>query len=209
MKTVTTTKLCLIILLLISSCSRNVDQEVDLDQEVVGEKAIVAHPQSEFNDQIDGSGWEVGSTVTLEIDDPTNGTGADYTDSQEAHISDVENITISFFLGPDWDLQPGQIITFSDGETSVIHVVQDLGIDQIDLDADLIHGTAKPGSEVMVWIEFPDSYELLATADASGNWYADFTGAVDIREITFGAVAQNDIPKTSDSHTRVDWAAGQ
>jgi hypothetical protein len=199
MKKLIPAKLIFIFLLVFTSCSQNFDQEIS------GEKHIIAHPQYDFDDQIAGSGWEVGTTITLEIDDPANGLGADYFNSQEAQITEVENISVNFFPGNAWNLEPGHIITFSDGETTVTHVVQDLSIDTIDIENDLLQGTAKPGSEVMVWLEMPDSHELRVIADASGFWRADFTGIADISEGSAGAVAQNDIPPIGSSHTRINW----
>ena len=192
--------LCFIILIiLLSAC------KPDVPEEVHGEKHIIVHAQYEYDDQIGGSGWEIGSTITLEIDDPSNGSGVDYSDSQEAKLTEVENITVNFYPGNDWDLKPGHIITLSDGETTVTHVVQDLTIETVDIEKDLIQGTAKPGSEVMVWIEEPEALELRVNANSSGSWMADFTGIFDIDEDTVVAAAQNDTPPTGDSHTRFNW----
>ncbi len=192
-------KLVFITLIIFTACS------AEIDQEITGEKHIIAHPQYDYDDQIAGNGWALDTTVTLEIDDPSNGTGVDYYDSQEAQLTEVDNISVNFFPGSDWDLAPGHIITLSDGETTVTHVVQDLIIETVDVEKDLIQGTAKPGSEVMVWIEDPEALELRVKADSAGNWLADFTGIFDIDEDTVIAAAQNDIPPTGDSHTRFNW----
>jgi len=202
MKPLTPVKLIFIFLIFFTSCSPN------LNQEISGEKHIIAHPQNNYNDQIAGYGWKVGTTITLEIDDPANGIGTDYSDSQEAHITEAENISVTFFPGVDWDLAPGHIITLSDGITTVTHVVQDLSIETIDIENDQIQGTAKPVSEVMVWLESPYSHELRVKADASGHWQANFTGIGDIIEASTGAVAQNDIPPSGSSHTRINWTFG-
>ena len=199
MKKLILANIIFIFLLFFTSCSPKINQEIS------GEKHIIAHPQYDFDDQIAGSGWEVGTKITLEIDDPANGLGVDYSDSLVAQITEVENISVNFFPGNAWDLEPGHIITLSDGETTVTHVVQDLSIDVIDLENDFLQGSAKPGSEVMVWLEMPDSHELRVKADASGYWQADFTGIADISEDSAGAVAQNDIPPTGSSHTRINW----
>jgi len=199
MKTFIPVKLFLIFLLFLTACS------TEIDKEITGEKHIIAHAQYDYDDHIAGNGWELDSIITLEIDDPSNGTGVDYSDSQEAQLTDVDNISVNFFPGNEWDLTPGHIITLSDGEITVTHVVQDLSIEVVDVEKDLLQGTAKPGSEVMVWIEEPESFEMRVTADSSGLWTADFTGIYDIDEDTIVAAAQNDIPPTGSSHTRFNW----
>ena len=176
--------------------------EVEPEQD---DKHIIAHAQSENEDQIDGYDWEIGSTVSLEIDNPSNGVGVDYADSQVAHETEVEHITISFWLGYDWNLQPGQIITFYDGETTETHVVQSQEITSINVDTEVISGIAVPGTDVMVWFENPSNHEIVVSADGNGLWSADFSGIADIAYGTWGAAAQNDNPDSA-SHTRYNWS---
>jgi len=176
--------------------------------EYCSKKSLAAHPQFTFNDQIAGFGWQPGSTITLEIDDPATGEGADYTDSQVAALTDVECATVNFLTGDAWDLRPEHIVILSDGKTTSRHIVQDLGIDGIDIEANTFSGWAKPGSEMMVWVEAPYEHELRVTADTNGHWFVDFTGTTDIIESSIGAVAQNDDPN-SDSHTRINWNFGR
>ncbi len=62
--------------------------------------------QDKHRDQVDGSSWDIGSTVTMTIDDVSNGPGVDLEFTQIAHETDVELITVSFYL-EDYDLKPG------------------------------------------------------------------------------------------------------
>lgn len=167
-------------------------------------KSIVAHPQYSLSDQIVGFGWQPDSVITLEIDDPTTSEVVDYSDSQVAELTDVECATINFFPGDAWDLHAGHLVILSDGKTTIQHIVQDLHIEEIDIEADTFSGRAKPGSEVMVWVEFPYEHEIRTTANAEGHWFVDFTDTTDIIDSSTGAVAQNDDP-SSDSHTRINW----
>jgi len=181
----------------------NPDQ-IDSDGNGIGDiceidRHIIAHPQ---HDQIAGSDWEIGTTVDLNISD---GEGANYSDSQVAHETDVENITINFEFRGDWDLQPGHIITFFDGEITETHVVQSQEITSINVDTEVISGTAVPGTDVMVWFENPSNHEIVVTAsEVDGTWSADFSSIADIAYGTWGAAAQNDNPESS-SHTRYNW----
>ena len=134
------------------------------------EKHIVAHAQYDptvqdhYQDQIAGSSWDIGSWVTLEIDDPSNGPGVDYSAGQTAKEKEAEGITADFLLG-EFDLKPGHIITMSDGTTTRTHVVQPQEITSIDVESDTITGTAPEGSEVLVWFENPGFHELIVEAN--------------------------------------------
>ncbi len=174
-----------------------------------GEEHIVAHPQWDpsaqdwYQDQIDGLGWEIGTWVTLEIDDPSNGPGLDYSEDQEAHETEIEERTVSFMLG-EFDLQPGHQITMYNEEVTKTHVVQSQEITEIDVETDVITGTADPGTEVMVWFEYPEPHEIIVVANEFGDWTANFSGIADIGYGTWGAAAVNE-PLDSASHTRYNW----
>ena len=190
-----------IIIILISACTPS--------QEPVeaGDQHIVAHPQYAQGDVIDCLNWEGGTALTLEIDDPAFGSGVDFTATAVSQPLEEGGTTAHFDLGREWDLQPGHIITVRDKQASYQHIVRDISITGTDFESDLITGTADPGSEVMVWIEFPYAHELNVTVGANGEWRADFTSVTDIIPATVGAAAQNDDPETL-SHTRVNFTFG-
>jgi hypothetical protein len=124
-------------------------------------------------DQVTGSGWIVGSTVTLEIDDPTNGPGADHTDQTTAQ-PDFNTHSFQFQLGGVFDIQAGHQVTVSDGTTTTTHTVTDLVVTAVDYHADTVSGTAAPGSEVTVEAGGHTAFRHVQ-ADGAGNWTADFS----------------------------------
>ncbi len=119
-----------------------------------------------------GEYWTEGATVTLTIDDPTTGPGVDFTDSLVVP-ADGE---VVFDVRELFQLQPGQIVTLSDGPTTKEVIITSLMVNSVDPDADTISGTADPGAEVTVKVEQEDELAFrYPTADTEGNWTADFS----------------------------------
>lgn len=175
------------------------------------DKHIIAHAQYDPAvqdmrcDQVDGSSWDLGSMVTLTIDDVSTGPGVDFVFTQEAHETEVELITVSFPM-EDFDLQPGDILTMSDGLVTETHVVQPQTITSVDVETDIIEGFAPAGEEVIVWFEYPGFAEEIVTADeTTGYWFVDFSlYGLDVAYGSGGAAVMND-PIDSSSHTRFNW----
>ena len=90
------------------------------------------------NNQIWGREWPVGATVTLTIDDPDTTLSPDYTDSQAASpvtIWAAYNIHFNMNLVP-FQLEPGQIVTLSDGTTIKTHTITDLIVTEKTIESD-------------------------------------------------------------------------
>ncbi len=134
-----------------------------------------AEPQSE---RLTGQWWQVGTTVTVEVDDLGTGVGVDWSDSATVVQApwDPQQGYVEFFPGGDgFDLQGGQIVTMSDGVTDKIHTIAPLAITAIDITNDVVDGTATPGSQVNVWVSRPEDIQRNVTAAADGSWTADFS----------------------------------
>ncbi len=183
--------------------------------DVPREKCVQTHYQYPLGwwgpdyDYISGDDWEIGSTVTLSIDDPIS--GLTYTDSQIVELGG-DSGRFHFVLSYNvWDLKPGQTITLSDGIDTFTYVVQDFAITSTNVDTDVIQGYADPGSMVYVNAQFPffmdgipEYYETTVTADGTGFWEADLSGHFDIRNYTYGRTEQYEDSETCYS-TTYDW----
>ena len=140
--------------------------------------------------------WPLGSTVSLLIAD---GSGVVYSDSQTVDPDGNFN----FNLGGIFDLQRGHIVTVTDGTTTKTHVVLDLFVDGINVDADTVSGRAAPGASVDVWVHDTGA-NITATVDGSGNWTADFSSQADLTYISNGNSQQLDADGDA---TSVFWAS--
>ena len=127
-----------------------------------------------------GYDWPLGASVTVNIDDLDNGVGVDYTDTQTVIVAPWDpSTTVVEFPLDDFTLEPGQIITMTDGMIVKEHTVTEVTITAVDPVANTVNGTAAPGTDVYVDLcndsgcEFQD-----VTADGSGIWDTTFTDIV-------------------------------
>jgi hypothetical protein len=127
--------------------------------------------------------WTTGATLTLSIDDPTNGTGWDYIDSKVymplskyCYIDALD----CFQVDPTvFVIESGQRVRVTDGVQTIEYTVSDLGFLWLDYDTDTIGGKADPGSQVIVYAERCNDSDMYAFRHSlvanSGLWDADFT----------------------------------
>ncbi|MEW5828230.1 MAG: BMP family ABC transporter substrate-binding protein, partial [Chloroflexota bacterium] len=101
---------------------------------------------------IEANEWELGASLILEIDDPDNGPGVDYTDTQTVEEApwDPNQTYVEIHFEGLYDAQPEDVVTLTDGVTSKTHIVTSIEITGYDLENDLVFGIADP-----------DSYDLL------------------------------------------------
>jgi len=78
----------------------------------------------------------------------------------------------------EFDIQAGHLVTVTDGVSPRTHTVTSLTITEVDQGTNTISGTAEAGSDVCVHIQDHEHVERMVTADAEGNWTADFSEAV-------------------------------
>ena len=98
----------------------------------------------------EGYDWPLGAGVTLNIDDPDNGIGLDYTDTQTVTTSSWDPNRTWWVRPRDFELQPGQLLTMSDGITTKEYTIQNLVVTNVDLNADTSSGTVEPNTEVVM-----------------------------------------------------------
>ena len=127
----------------------------------------------------EGYDWPLAASVTLNIDDPDNGIGLDYTDTQTVTTASWDpNRTWVGFLPGSFELQPGQLLTMSDGITTKEYTIQNLVVTNVDLNADTTSGTVEPNTEVVMNLNCgPSTCAALRreTSDAGGHWFMDFS----------------------------------
>jgi extracellular solute-binding protein (family 5)/PKD domain-containing protein len=164
------------------------------------------------DDSVEGWEWTLGADVTLTIDDPDT-IGVEFTDTQKVAEADWDpNQTFVFFEYGSLDVGPGWVVTLSDGGIVKEHEVIDLAVTGVDVDAETVSGMAAGESRIDAWIcEEWGCANRHVTADAGGNWLADFghpgpegdeQDTVDIRPGTRGDVQQQD--EDGDA-TQVSW----
>ena len=137
---------------------------------------------------VSGQNWVEGDVIELVLNGVSQGTAV-----AEAN---AEGTASPFF--PDVSLETGDLLTLTAvsgaeaGFTSS-HVVFELALTDVSVTADTVSGLATPLAEVVVFtaVELPFQYKVV-TADASGNWLADFSSTFDIVESTVGSAGRLD-----------------
>ncbi len=128
-------------------------------------------------------GWEwaaAPASALIEIDDLDTGVGVDRTKSVACDGSGWFDFT---FEGEDeYDIQPGMIITVSDGSSEKELAVADIVVADLDTGTDTISGTAEPSMTVQVCIQADgldeEPMRFIEASNTGGNWTADFTQTV-------------------------------
>jgi basic membrane lipoprotein Med (substrate-binding protein (PBP1-ABC) superfamily) len=117
--------------------------------------------------------WLPGINVTVTVDDPANGVGVDFTDTQ------ITNSTgfINFDNLGGLVLGPGMYIEMTDGILTKFHTVTDLVVTEVDAATDTVWGTATPGGNLNV--QYCDntgcSWRRFVTIGLDNTWLADFS----------------------------------
>ena len=103
------------------------------------------------NDEVEAFDWPLGSTLTLTID---RGAIHFVDDTQVVGVNpNNPNQTYVFYgLNGRFDIQPGDVVSLSDGTTTKTHMVTNLRFTDINLAADTVAGFANPGVQVDVWV---------------------------------------------------------
>ncbi len=92
---------------------------------------------------------------------------------------------------------------FTDGDTTLTHIVKNLGVTEVNAEEDTISGTANSGVVVNVW-PHETGQQIQVTAGNSGNWQVDFTDIFDIKPNDCG---RSEIRDELGLSTAVDWCA--
>lgn len=194
--------------------ARQCDQDGDCTQVGwwIANPGIVAFP---IQDSLGGDDWPRDLPVIMTIDDPGNGPGVDFTNTQlPGDRPWAPNGTWIEFDLQGFDLKPGALVTYDNGQTTKTHSVIDLRVTSVDVESDTLSGTAAPGGEVHGWVETPSGNANRHTvADGNGNWSLVFStpgtngGEQDIVDITRGTTGQVTAFDTDWDKTQIEWRA--
>ena len=151
--------------------------DLDRDYTEVSERIPDPRILSRANqDRIAGFDWSVGSTVTIDIDNPSTGQNPDKTVYATGGTAPWNPNELWFEIEiNDYDLKVDDIVTATDGNTTKQLTIQNLTITDYDLNTELVHGTANPGQ--LVYIQACGEFDCAnrdETADQNGDWTANF-----------------------------------
>ncbi len=150
---------------------------------------------------ISGNYWPNGATVTLTVNDLNTPQSPDLQIPQIVHALWPQRV--SFNLSGLFDLQPGQVVTLSDGTFTLSMTIDSLFVTQVDAVADRITGAAPPGADVCISRLGDDSDEYCVPTDVDGEWTADL--GYDVQP---GAVGYATIYNNSSGGIWATWYAG-
>jgi putative cell wall-binding protein len=118
---------------------------------------------------VTGGGWRTDTPITITIGDPAD---PDFTQTEEG------NEWGSIWITVDHDIEVGDLVTVTDGETPKSHTVAFVTVD-VDRDTHTAFGEAEPGTTVTAqliqWAYGPEVLdEETVVADGDGTWSVDF-----------------------------------
>jgi hypothetical protein len=171
--------------------------------QAAGETAFEVHYAGEGETGIFIKWWPAASTLTVTINDPATFQSPDY---QTVFVAEETEEGYGGGFNVEYEAKPGDVVIVTDGPTTKSHIVIDIRVISVKVDADQVLGTvAAPNSEVTVYTDAANRY---FTAESSGNWMADFSVAgpdeslFDIVPGTSGGAEQFD---TDHDSTVYDW----
>ena len=118
--------------------------------------------------------WPLGHSLTLTIDDASNGTGVDHTQTKTV-VADPQSPsqTRVDFDWPSFGVDLGDIVTMTDGTTPKT-LTMALSVSSYDTAGDTIGGTSLYGNVVWVYVFASHWVRRCAVLDGSGNWSVSF-----------------------------------
>ena len=122
-------------------------------------------------DWVDGRFWPLGNDVTLTIEE--NGVTV-YTDTNEVGTDQLPTYVRFDVWEAGFDLQPGHIVTLTDGTTTRTHTALDIGITNVNLTSGYVEGFAPASGVVNVLVHDPCWENVPLSADITGYWIANF-----------------------------------
>lgn len=151
-----------------------------------------------------GDGWPGGSPLELYIDDPDTPGAPDFSATQVSCDSCGPNgLDVQFFLGGMFDIQPGHIVTMTDGTTTKVHQVRFLEIEQIDLATNTASGVGDAAMPITIAVlgggfgsvEGPSGLSV----DSSGSWSYTFEHDLGVDPMSGWVVARSEADEDGDA----------
>lgn len=144
------------------------------------------------NNEVAGYEWSPNSTITVTI-------GGQYWTTQSDSYGEFKLYISNFSL---YQIIPGDEVQVSDGTSTRTHIVKDLSVTDIDVDANTLTGTADPGELEVMTCTSGYCYDKYPVANGEGIWAADFTGTTDITLNSYGWIYQYD---AQGNYTEIYW----
>ncbi|MGD8815517.1 MAG: hypothetical protein PVI78_13680, partial [Anaerolineales bacterium] len=122
---------------------------------------------------------------------------------------------VRFELGGAYQILPGNYVVMTNGEVAKEHRVSDLAVTTINVDDDIVYGTADPNQALEVGANCGPTgcISVFPTSDAGGQWIADFNGIEDIVDGSGGLVLFREPGKPSENDggdvTIIEWQADE
>lgn len=162
-----------------------------------------------IENNISGYDWRPGNTVTVTLDDPSNGTGIDFTDSKTVDPYG----TVIFYELNGIALGPGMFITMTDGLVYKTHTVIDLAVSGVDEENDIVWGTGQVGAIICAqYCQYNGCHwRRFATVGTDGSWQVDYSvlGSLPeeqlILDLVPGIYGEMLFPDPDGDHTDVSW----
>jgi hypothetical protein len=166
-------------------------------EERPGLKTISANLES--YDAVFTFGWQIGSLLTLTIEDPDTPLSPDLVTTREFSED------LFFFNIAEWiAIEPGQLVSLTDGTTTVEHVVGPLQITSADRATDAVEGIAIPGIPVEL-IPAPAGDAFYVDPEADGTWQIELpAGTLSAAEWLMSNQFES-LDPGEDSETQYDW----
>ncbi len=162
-----------------------------------------------IENNISGYDWRPGNTVTVTLDDPSNGTGIDFTDSKTVDPYG----TVIFYELNGIALGPGMFITMTDGVVYKTHTVIDLVASGVDEENDIVWGTGQVGAYICAqYCQYNGCHwRRFDTIGTDGSWEVNYSvlGSLPeeqlILDLVPGIYGEMLFPDPDGDHTDVSW----
>ncbi|RPI90039.1 MAG: hypothetical protein EHM40_19395, partial [Chloroflexi bacterium] len=119
--------------------------------------------------------WEVGTLLTFTVDDPTTPQPVDFTETRQTTRSTwVDHGEAAVAVNGIIELQPGMIVTVTDGTKTKTTVIQDIGFNQFDTVNNIVAGNAPANAPLEIVIDKGYWSHRYFSADANGAWQVDY-----------------------------------
>ena len=160
-----------------------------------------------------GIDWRPGNSVTMTIDDLSNDGEIDFTETKIA--DSFGSVVFNNLAG--LQVSPDMYITMSDGVVFKSHLVINLQVTEVDIDADTVSGTGRAG--VLMHVQHCQYNGCLwrrwATIQSDGTWQVDFSvpgsgmDEQELLDIVPGTSGEALYPDVDADHSDANWYINQ
>ncbi|HCS40480.1 MAG TPA: hypothetical protein DIW44_12965 [Anaerolineaceae bacterium] len=155
---------------------------LNINPGIVQAELIDGHIVLDFvAEQLLAYGWPASTSVTLSVDNPSSGTGEDYS---ETVTTSSDSTPVATFTWPTVEIETGATLTVS-GNGDSVQLINTLEVEAINIYSDEIGGRGSVGANLTISIMVGERYDRTLTIGSDGFWNADFSV---YREIEYGSI---------------------